>query len=69
MQTAPGKALFHVNKGNHLKIIVENSVNDPVGSFMHLAQAGLNEFMDGVSSGGRYRRTLCAELSKALLIR
>ena len=41
-----------MDDGHHLKLIALDTVNNPVRVFMHLTQAGLVEFMNGVPSGG-----------------
>lgn len=59
-QATTREALFHVNDGHHLKLVAENTVNDPVGTFMHLAQAALDQLMDGMPSGRHSGRTFHA---------
>jgi hypothetical protein len=53
-QAAAWNVLFHVDDGHHLKFIAKDTVDHPIRAFMHLTQAGVDEFMNGMPSGGHF---------------
>ena len=48
--------LFHMDDGHHLKLLILDAVDDSVAAFMNFTQAGLDEFMNGVTFGWHARR-------------